>query len=146
MIGALIFSTFITVTGVADAFGSSVLTLGAGPIATMIVVALFLFLVGSVLDGLGLMLLTTPILLPVIEHLGLSPIWFGIFLVRAMEIGFVHPPLGLNLYVIQGVAKDVSLGRIFAGVVPFLIADLLHLLLLILFPSLALYLPGLLAK
>jgi TRAP-type C4-dicarboxylate transport system permease large subunit len=82
----------------------------------------------------------------VIEHLGLSPIWFGIFLVRAMEIGFVHPPLGLNLYVIQGVAKDISLGRIFTGVVPFLIADLLHLLLLILFPALALWLPGLLAK
>ena len=146
VIGALIFSTFITATGVADAFGNGVLTLGAGPTVTMMVVALFLLLVGSVLDGLGLMLLTTPILLPVVAHLGLSPIWFGIFLVRAMEIGFVHPPLGLNLYVIQGVAKDIPLGRIFTGVIPFLIADLLHLLLLILFPSLALYLPGLLAK
>ena len=63
-----------------------------------------------------------------------------------MEIGFVHPPLGLNLYVIQGVAKDVSLGRIFRGVLPFLAADLLHLLLLILFPSIVLGLPRWLAQ
>ena len=76
----------------------------------MVLIAVFLLLVGSVLDGLALMLLTTPILLPVVTQLGLSPIWFGIFLVRAMEIGFVHPPLGMNLYVIQGVAKDVPIG------------------------------------
>ena len=110
----------------------------------MILVAVFLLLVGSVLDGLGLMLLTTPILLPVVSSLGLSPVWFGIFLIRAMEIGFVHPPLGLNLYVIQGVASDVPLGRIFRGVLPFLAADLLHLLMLVLFPAIALALPALL--
>ena len=68
------------------------------------------------------MLLTTPILLPIIQQMGLSPIWFGIFLVRAMEIGFVHPPIGMNLFVIHGIAKDVSIGRIFRGVVPFLVA------------------------
>jgi len=99
-----------------------------------------------VLDGLGLMLLTTPILLPIVQTLGLSPIWFGIFLVRAMEIGFVHPPLGLNLYVIQGVAKDIPLGRIFRGVLPFLAADLVHLMLLILFPVIVLGLPRWLAQ
>jgi TRAP-type C4-dicarboxylate transport system permease large subunit len=103
----------------------------------MLLVAAFLLLVGSVLDGLALMLLTTPILLPLVTSLGLSPIWFGIFLVRAMEIGFVHPPLGMNLYVIQGVAKDVPLMRIFKGVVPFLLADLVHLVLLIVFPVIA---------
>jgi len=92
------------------------------------------------------MLLTTPILLPIVERFELSPIWFGIFLVRSMEIGFVHPPLGFNLYVIQGIAPDIPLGRIFRGVVPFLAADLLHLLLIILFPALALALPGWLAR
>ena len=145
VVGALLFSTFITVTGLAEAFGTQVLGWGAGPIATMLVVALFLLVVGSVLDGLGLMLLTTPILLPVVQHLGLSPIWFGIFLVRAMEIGFVHPPLGLNLYVIQGVAPDIPLGRIFRGVVPFLVADLLHLVSLVLFPASVLAFPAWLA-
>lgn len=146
IVGALVFGVFVSVTGLADAFGGWVIGLGAGPTATMILVAVFLLVVGSVLDGLGLMLLTTPILLPVVSQLGLSTIWFGIFLIRAMEIGFVHPPLGLNLYVIQGVAHDVPLGRIFRGVLPFLAADLLHLLMLVLFPAIVLTLPSVMAR
>jgi C4-dicarboxylate transporter, DctM subunit len=138
IVGALVFSVFISVTGLTEAIGIQITGLGAGPFLTMVLIAVFLLLVGSVLDGLALMLLTTPILLPIVTQMGLSPIWFGIFLVRAMEIGFVHPPLGMNLYVIQGVAKNVPMGRIFRGVVPFLAADLVHLLLLILFPTLAL--------
>ena len=106
---------------------------------------MLLLLLGSVLDGLALMLLTTPILLPITTAAGMSPIWFGIFLVRAMEIGFVHPPLGMNLYVIQGVAKDVSIQRIFRGVLPFLVSDFIHLGLLILFPAIVLWLPKVLA-
>ena len=141
IIGALIFAVFISVTGLTDAIGAAIAGLGLGPVGTMLLVALFLLLVGSVLDGLALMLLTTPILLPLVTDLGLSPIWFGIFLVRAMEIGFVHPPIGMNLYVIQGVAPDVPLSRIFKGVLPFLAADLVHLVLLILFPVIALGLP-----
>ena len=89
----------------------------------------------------ALMLLTTPIFLPIAEHLGYSPIWFGIFLVRTMELGFVHPPLGLNIYVLQGVAKDLSLGTIFRGVIPFLVADFFHLAAIIAFPAMALWLP-----
>lgn len=146
IVGALVFGVFVSVTGLADAFGGWVIGLGAGPTATMILVAVFLLVVGSVLDGLGLMLLTTPILLPVVSQLGLSTIWFGIFLIRAMEIGFVHPPLGLNLYVIQGVAHDVPLGRIFRGVLPFLAADLLHLVMLVLFPAIVLTLPSVMAR
>ena len=141
VIGALIFAAFIGVTGLADAIGSTIVGLDLGPVATMLLVAVFLLLIGSVLDGLALMLLTTPILLPLVTDMGLSAIWFGIFLVRAMEIGFVHPPIGMNLYVIQGVVPDVSLGRIFKGVLPFLAADLVHLTLLIVFPVMALGLP-----
>jgi C4-dicarboxylate transporter, DctM subunit len=141
IVGALIFSAFISVTGLTDSIGATIAGLGLGPPATMLLVAVFLLLIGSVLDGLALMLLTTPILLPLVADLGLSPVWFGIFLVRAMEIGFVHPPIGMNLYVIQGVAPDVSIGRIFRGVLPFLTADLLHLVLLTLFPVLVLGLP-----
>jgi tripartite ATP-independent transporter DctM subunit len=141
IIGALIFSAFISVTGLTDAIGTSIAELGLPPVGTMLLVALFLLVIGAVLDGLALMLLTTPILLPLVADLGLSPIWFGIFLVRAMEIGFVHPPIGMNLYVIQGVAGDVSLGRIFRGVLPFLAADLVHLVLLVVFPVIVLGLP-----
>jgi tripartite ATP-independent transporter DctM subunit len=146
IIGALIFAAFIAVTGLTDAIGSQIAGLGLGPIGTMLLVAGFLLLIGSVLDGLALMLLTTPILLPLVTDMGLSAIWFGIFLVRAMEIGFIHPPIGMNLYVIQGVAPDVSLGRIFKGVLPFLAADLIHLTLLVVFPVIALGLPGWLGR
>nr|WP_295663112.1 TRAP transporter large permease [Polymorphobacter sp.] len=146
IIGALIFSVFVSVTGLADAIGHIVTALGFGRIGTLLVMAALLLLLGSVLDGLALMLLTTPILLPIIVHLGLSPIWFGIFIVRAMEIGFVHPPLGMNLYIIQGVARDVPIMRIFKGVLPFLASDLVHLFLIILFPAIAMWLPGVLGQ
>jgi tripartite ATP-independent transporter DctM subunit len=142
IIGALIFSVFMSLTGLADQVASLMNGLGGGQLTAVIVMTLLLLLLGSVLDGLALMLLTTPILLPIIVQLGLSPIWFGIYLVRTMELGFVHPPIGINLYVIQGIAKDVPLSRIFKGVLPFLAADFVHLALLIAVPGLALALPA----
>ena len=146
IIGAILFATFIGVTGVAEQMASFVRAVDAGPVATIVVMALVLLVLGSFLDGLALMLLATPIFLPIAEGLGLSPIWFGIFLVRTMEIGFVHPPLGLNIYIIQGIAKDIPLGRIFRGVIPFLSADFLHLMLLIVFPVIALWLPQVMGR
>jgi len=146
IVGALVFSVFIGATGLAESLANMVTELGAGRVGTLIVIAAVLLLLGSVLDGLALMLLTTPILLPIVIGLGLSPIWFGIFLVRAMEIGFIHPPIGMNLYVIQGVVKDVPVSRIFKGVLPFLAADFVHLFLLILFPVISLGLPQWLAQ
>ncbi len=141
VIGALTFAAFVSVTGLAESIGNAIAGLGFGTVVTMLLIAAFLLLIGSVLDGLALMLLTTPILLPIVTDMGLSPIWFGIFLVRAMEIGFIHPPTGMNLYVIRGVVPDVTIGRIFKGVLPFLAADLIHLTLLIMFPVIALGLP-----
>jgi C4-dicarboxylate transporter, DctM subunit len=141
IVGALIFSVFISLTGIAEQVSALLAAFSGSKIISLLIMAVFLLLLGSVLDGLALMLLTTPILLPIIQQMGLSPIWFGIFLVRAMEIGFVHPPIGMNLFVIHGIAKDVSIGRIFRGVVPFLVADFAHLLLLIFVPALVLALP-----
>jgi tripartite ATP-independent transporter DctM subunit len=141
IIGALIFSVFISLTGIAGQVSSLLSSVSDSRIVSLLVMAVLLLLLGSVLDGLALMLLTTPILLPIIQQMGLSPIWFGIFLVRAMEIGFVHPPIGMNLFVIHGIAKDVPIGTIFKGVLPFLAADLLHLLLLIFLPVMVLALP-----
>ncbi|RYY26645.1 MAG: TRAP transporter large permease [Sphingomonadales bacterium] len=143
VIGAIIFSTFVSVTGIPDHMIDLVHSVGASPIMAVIVMALILLLLGSFLDGLALMLLMTPILLPVVHSLGLSPIWFGIFLVRTMEIGFVHPPLGFNVYVIHAGAKDIPLGSIFRGVIPFLISDFAHLAMLIAFPAIVLWLPSL---
>lgn len=141
IIGALIFAVFMSLTGLSDQIAGIMSSLSGGRMTAVVTMALILLLLGSVLDGLALMLLTTPILLPIVHSLGLSPIWFGIFLVRTMEIGFIHPPIGINLYVIQGIAKDVPLSTIFKGVLPFLAADFLHLALLIVLPALALALP-----
>jgi len=141
VVGALIFSVFISLSGMAEQVAQLLGSVGDSRIVSLMVIAVLLLLLGSVLDGLALMLLTTPILLPIIQDMGMSPIWFGIFLVRAMEVGFVHPPIGMNLYVIHNISKDVSLGRIFKGVLPFLAADFVHLLLLILIPAIAMWLP-----
>jgi tripartite ATP-independent transporter DctM subunit len=144
IIGALIFSTFISVSGLTRLLSESVAGLQAGPVIGALAMAAVLLLLGSFLDGMALMLLTTPIFLPIAIKLGLSPIWFGIFLVRTMEIGFVHPPVGMNVYVIHGLAKDIPLTTIFRGIVPFLLVDFLHLGLLIAFPVMALFLPSVL--
>ena len=145
IIGALIFASFMSFTGLAEQIAALVDRLDSGPTTTIIVIALLLLLLGSVLDGLALMLLTAPILLPITTALGISPIWFGIFFVRTMEIGFVHPPVGINLYVMHSIAPDIPIGRVFKGVLPFLAADFLHLALLIAIPAMALALPAWLA-
>jgi len=145
IIGALIFASFMSFTGLAEQIAALVHRLDSGPTATIIVIALLLLLLGSVLDGLALMLLTAPILLPITTALGISPIWFGIFFVRTMEIGFVHPPVGINLYVMHSIAPDIPIGRVFKGVLPFLAADFLHLAMLIAVPAMALALPAWLA-
>lgn len=142
--GALLFSTFIAVTGLPDTLGSLITGMGLGTFWTLVLIALLLLLLGTVLDGLAMMLLMTPILLPIVDGVGMSAIWFGIFLVRAMEVGFLTPPLGINLFVMQGVAKDVSITQIFRGVTPFLASDVFHLLLIILFPAMVMWLPGVL--
>ena len=146
VVGALIFSVFISLTGLAEQVAYLLGSVSDSRIVTLLVMAVLLLMLGSVLDGLALMLLTTPILLPIVQGMGLSPIWFGIFLVRAMEIGFVHPPIGMNLFVIHDIAKDVSLSRIFKGVLPFLAADFVHLLMLILIPATVMWLPELLGQ
>jgi C4-dicarboxylate transporter DctM subunit len=141
IVGALIFASFMSFTGLASQIESLVKTLDGGPTATLIAIAILLLLLGSVLDGLALMLLTAPILLPITNAMGISPIWFGIFFIRTMEIGFVHPPIGINLYVMHSIAPDIPISRVFKGVLPFLAADFLHLALLIAFPAIALFLP-----
>jgi tripartite ATP-independent transporter DctM subunit len=142
IVGALIFASFMSFTGLAEQIATLVQGMNSGPTATIILLAVLLLLLGSVLDGLALMLLTAPILLPITAALGISPIWFGIFFVRTMEIGFVHPPIGINLYVMHSIAPDIPIGRVFKGVLPFLAADFLHLGLLIAVPGMALALPA----
>jgi len=86
-------------------------------------------------------ILTVPIVFPVVTALGFDPIWFGIIIVMTVELGLIHPPVGMNVFVIKSVIKDVNMSTIFVGVLPFVVTDLIRLVLLILFPLLATWLP-----
>ncbi|WP_082472611.1 TRAP transporter large permease [Sphingomonas sp. Leaf357] len=146
IIGAVIFSVFLGATGIARHLTDLVIATNLGATGAAILIVIVLLLLGSLLDGMALMLLTVPIFLPMMAGLGLSPIWFGIFVVRTIELGLVHPPLGMSVYIIQGIAKDVPLGTIFRGVMPFLLSDFLHIALLIAVPATVMWLPGMLAR
>ncbi len=146
IIGALIFSSFIGAARLPADIASMVAGLHAGRTEVLILMVLIILVLGMFLDGLALMTLVVPIFLPIVQTLGISPIWFGVLLVRAMEVGFVHPPVGMNVYIIHGIAKDVPLTTIFRGIVPFLLADALHLAMLIALPAATLLLPRLLGS
>jgi len=109
----------------------------------MLMIILLYLIGGCFIDALALIMLTVPIFYPVVTHLGYDPLWFGVVIVLVTQIGVITPPVGINVYVVSGVARDVPLNIIFKGVVPLLIALIIGTLLLIPFPQIALFLPGL---
>ena len=106
------------------------------------ILAVYIFL-GCMMIPMAMIILTIPIVFPLVIDQGFDPIWFGIITVRIFEIAQITPPVGMNVFVISGVAKDVPMGTIYRGIIPFLIADIFHLTLLVVFPQLALFLPSL---
>ncbi|TAL66426.1 MAG: TRAP transporter large permease subunit, partial [Burkholderiaceae bacterium] len=91
--------------------------------------------------AMAMIILTVPIVFPVITAMGFDPIWFGIIIVMTVELGLIHPPVGMNVFVIKSVVKEVSFSTIFKGVLPFIVTDILRLVILIAFPAIALWLP-----
>lgn len=143
VLGAVIFNKFIAITRLPFALAEWVVGLDLPPMAVMGLI-IFVYLVGGCfMDALGLILLTVPIFFPVALQLGFDPIWFGIIITRVTEIGVITPPVGMNVYVIKGVARDVPLATIFKGITPFLIADIFSVLLLLFVPQITLWLPSL---
>ena len=96
---------------------------------------------GCLMDAMAMIILTVPIIFPVIAHLGFDPIWFGVIIVMTVELGLIHPPVGMNVFVIKSVVKDVSFTTIFKGVIPFVATDIARLIIPIAFPLLATWLP-----
>lgn len=144
IIGANLFSSFMVQTQfpamLAD--GASALKLSAPVVMVMIVLAYIVM--GCFLEGIGMVLITVPVFLPLVVKFGYDPIWFSILVVIVVEVGLIHPPVGMNLFVIQAQAPDVRITSIYRGTFPFLIAPLLLIIILFLFPGLALWLPRLL--
>jgi TRAP-type C4-dicarboxylate transport system permease large subunit len=97
---------------------------------------------GCLMDAMAMIILTVPIIFPVIMQLGFDPIWFGVIIVMTVELGLIHPPVGMNVFVIKSVVSEVTFTTIFKGVIPFVITDIIRLVILIAFPMIALWLPG----
>jgi C4-dicarboxylate transporter DctM subunit len=107
----------------------------------MALIVVAYIVLGCFLEGFGMVLITVPVFLPLIKQFGYDPVWFAIIVVIVVEVGLIHPPVGMNLFVIQAQAPDVKITAIYRGIVPFLIAPLILIVLMFLFPGLALWLP-----
>jgi len=142
LIGALLFGYFLTVTQVPQKVTAFLTGLGIGAYGVLVLIMLMYLVLGCLMDALAMIILTVPIVYPVIISLGFDPIWFGILIVMVVELGLIHPPVGMNIFVIKSVVEDVKISTIFYGVLPFILTDILRLAILIVFPSIALFLPG----
>jgi C4-dicarboxylate transporter DctM subunit len=142
LIGALLFGYFLTVTQTPQKVTTFLTGLGLGRYGVLALIMLMYLILGCLMDSLAMVILTVPIIFPVISHLGFDPIWFGIIIVMTVELGLIHPPVGMIVFVIKSVVQDVNFTTIFKGVLPFIITDLIRLVILIAFPIIALWLPS----
>jgi len=140
--GATVFGHFLAVTTIPSVLSAWVVSLPLPPWAIMVVVMFFFFIGGCFMDALGMILLTIPIFFPVAVALGYDPIWFGVVIVLVTELGVITPPVGINVYVVSGIAKDIPLEVIFKGTFPFVLTLLTYLIIMLFFPQIALILPG----
>ena len=142
LIGALLFGYFLTITQTPQKVTEFLTGLGIGHYGVLALIMLMYLVLGCLMDALAMIILTVPIIFPVIKQLGFDPIWFGVIIVMTVELGLIHPPVGMNIFVIKSVVEDVKISTIFYGVLPFIITDLLRLVILIAFPILAIWLPS----
>lgn len=143
LIGALIFSNFMNVARTPFMLADFIEGLHLSPTLIIIVLLVIYVILGCFLESLSMMLLTVPVFYPLVIKSGFDPIWFGIFIVMVIEISLITPPIGLNVFVVRGMAPDVATTTIFRGIIPFIAADIVRVGLLIAFPVIALFLPGL---
>jgi len=141
LIGALLFGYFLTITQSPQKLTEFLTSLGIGRYGVLALIMLMYLVLGCLMDAMAMIILTVPIIFPVIVHLGFDPIWFGVIIVMTVELGLIHPPVGMNVFVIKSVVKEVSFTTIFKGVLPFILTDIVRLVILIAFPIIALWLP-----
>jgi C4-dicarboxylate transporter, DctM subunit len=142
LIGALIFGYFLTITQTPQKLTDFITHLGIGKYMVLVLVMIFFLVLGCILDAMAMIILTIPIIFPAMMELGFDPIWLGVIIVMTVELGLITPPVGMNVYVINGVIKEVSLPVIFLGVLPFILMDVVRLAILIAFPVLSTFLPS----
>ena len=138
---AFVFMKFMAVSRLPDFLANGIAGLPFSPAVILALIIALYIVLGMFLDIYAAILLTLPILYPVILSMGYDPIWYGVIMVRVMEVGLITPPMGMNVFILAAVS-DIPLGTIFKGVIPFIIADILHIALLVAFPALSLFLPN----
>lgn len=141
LIGALTLNNLMVFSTFAAGLANFVSGLQLSPMLVMAIILLLYLVLGCLLDSLAMVLLTVPILFPIVTNLGFNPVWFGVIVVMVVELGLITPPIGMNVFVIKGMAKDVKLSAIYAGVIPFVIAQIILIIAVFLIPDIALYLP-----
>ncbi|MCW5746715.1 MAG: TRAP transporter large permease [Alphaproteobacteria bacterium] len=142
LIGALLFGYFLTITQTPQKVTAFLTGLGLGRYGVLVLIMLMYLVLGCIMDAMAMIILTIPIIFPVIKALGFDPIWFGVIIVMTVELGLIHPPVGMNVFVIKSVVKDIRISTVFWGVLPFVVTDILRLAVLIAFPVLATFLPS----
>jgi tripartite ATP-independent transporter DctM subunit len=143
VMGANLFSFFIVQTHLPELMLDTARAFNLSGVAVMVMIIAGYIVLGCFLEGIGMVLITVPVFQPIIMKYGYDPVWFAIIVVIMVEVGLIHPPVGMNLFVIQAQAPDVKIGAIYRGIVPFLIAPFILIVLLFLFPGIALWLPKL---
>jgi tripartite ATP-independent transporter DctM subunit len=143
LIGALIFSDFVNYTSMPADLKNFVSELNIPPVMVVAAICAIYVVLGTAMEELSMILLTVPVFFPLIVQLGLDPIWFGVLIVVVVEIGLISPPVGMNLFVLNALLPQVSTRTLFSGVLPFVVADLIRLAVLIAFPIISLWLPSL---
>jgi len=146
LIGALIFANFVNFTSMPDDLKNFVSQFQVHPMAVIVAICAIYVLLGTAMEELSMILLTVPVLFPLVVHLGFDPIWFGILVVVVVEIGLISPPVGMNLFVLRTLLPHVSTMTLYRGVAPFVVADAIRLAILIAFPVISTWLPGILFK
>jgi tripartite ATP-independent transporter DctM subunit len=146
VMSAFIFSYFVVQTQLPGVLVGWIRAWDVGPVMLIVILMIFYIIMGCFMDGGGMVLITVPIFLPLVVANGYDPIWFGVMLVVVVELGLIHPPVGMNIFVIQARVPDVPILRVYQGIIPFLIAPMLLLAALVAWPQLALWLPNLLYR
>ncbi|SLN51297.1 Sialic acid TRAP transporter permease protein SiaT [Aquimixticola soesokkakensis] len=141
IIGATMLANFVVQTKLPEVLIATAQGLGLGRYMVMLLIIALYLLLGMFLEGIGMVLITVPVFLPVIVGFGFDPVWFGVLVVIVVEIGLISPPVGMNIFIIQAQFRDLRIGDIYAGILPFLLAPLVLILTLFFFPQIALWLP-----
>lgn len=144
VIGAFLFGYFLTITQFTQKAVDFLVHLPVGAYGVLALVMVGYFILGAVMDELAMILLTVPVVFPAMMQLGFDPVWFGVIVVMAVTFGMICPPVGINVFVINSIARDITLGRIYRGTMPFIAVDIVRLVILCAFPALSLWLPGML--